>query len=520
MVAASAGFLVFSVVAMSCIIIVGCVLMLITFGHPDDRVGAWFPKLVTLAGFYLSFASILALPLDVANSRLGAGLDMTAIWTTIFICIIVMVVIIVPYAFFFYESDTSPDAGQGAGAAWTGQAGTALQYTVIAFIVFGLILGLMYFYEDTATITLSWQKREANLANFSQVYPPTSVQASGGKFICKSQDIAPMSCNNSTGQWTTNVSFLVFCGAIISFIGWFFFMFFCSIGLIALPIDLINEFRTRPVRMTVQEYAKEKIAVGKRASTLLAMAQELQKNKTNLDRAVSRKNRRSDREIQNRLEAEVQRLKHDKRMLEVSYHQKGGNPVVYFAKLNAGLLGLSLSCTWFVQICVFLLPVVKNPFLNVLFMDLSLPGFSLMGDMAFGFYSMYLILCCIKGVFRLGLRIPWCLRVYPMEIGNTMMNAFLFNTWLTLICTIPVVQFCVINFSMYANDTSVRGIFGTQIFYLSFFRMIFYHDAYIFAMFAIMFVTVVAMVADPKDKALEIEKKLKVFEKEDLENNV
>lgn len=53
---------------------------------------------------------------------------------------------------------------------------------------------------------------------------------------------------------------------------------------------------------------------------------------------------------------------------------------------------------------------------------------------------------------------------------------------------------------MYANDTSVRGIFGTQIFYLSFFRMIFYHDAYIFAMFAIMFVTVVAMVADPKDK--------------------
>jgi len=73
-------------------------------------------------------------------------------------------------------------------------------------------------------------------------------------------------------------------------------------------------------------------------------------------------------------------------------------------------------------------------------LETAIPGFSLFGVVMCGIYSFYLVLCAIKGTFRVGLRIPWLMKIYPMELGNTMMNAFLFNTWLVLVCAIPVVQ--------------------------------------------------------------------------------
>ncbi len=60
-------------------------------------------------------------------------------------------------------------------------------------------------------------------------------------------------CLYDTYIWAIDVTFPVFLMAFLSFVGWFFWTFFVGVGLVALPLDLINEFRTRPEPMKTAE---------------------------------------------------------------------------------------------------------------------------------------------------------------------------------------------------------------------------------------------------------------------------
>jgi hypothetical protein len=55
-----------------------------------------------------------------------------------------------------------------------------------------------------------------------------------------------------------------------------------------------------------------------------------------------------------------------------------------------------------------------------------------------------------------------------MEIRKTLMNAFLVNTWLVLLCSVPTVQFSVTAFPIYARFTEVDLLFGAQVQHLVF----------------------------------------------------
>lgn len=49
------------------------------------------------------------------------------------------------------------------------------------------------------------------------------------------------------------MSFLIFSFSILSFLGWIVMLFFAPIGLATIPLDLINEFRTRPIPISTEE---------------------------------------------------------------------------------------------------------------------------------------------------------------------------------------------------------------------------------------------------------------------------
>ena len=51
---------------------------------------------------------VMVLPLDVANSREAAGLQMDVLWSILIICVAVMCFFVIPFAYFFYESDMDP----------------------------------------------------------------------------------------------------------------------------------------------------------------------------------------------------------------------------------------------------------------------------------------------------------------------------------------------------------------------------------------------------------------------------
>jgi LMBR1-like membrane protein len=60
------------VVAFLILLVVG-VYVLVYYQHPDDHNDAYFPKLVVILGFVVAGATVLLLPLDVANREGYAG---------------------------------------------------------------------------------------------------------------------------------------------------------------------------------------------------------------------------------------------------------------------------------------------------------------------------------------------------------------------------------------------------------------------------------------------------------------
>ena len=60
------------VIAFVLFTIVGLYLV-VKYQHPDDKNDAYIPKLVVWFGFVLSGATVLLLPLDVANNEGYAG---------------------------------------------------------------------------------------------------------------------------------------------------------------------------------------------------------------------------------------------------------------------------------------------------------------------------------------------------------------------------------------------------------------------------------------------------------------
>jgi LMBR1 domain-containing protein 1 len=64
-------------------------------------------------------------------------------------------------------------------------------------------------------------------------------------------------------------------------------------------------------------------------------------------------------------------------------------------------------------------------FLNAYFLWFD-KFFPLFGAISVALFSMYLLLACLKGCFKFGLRLMW-FTLHPMKINETYMNSFLFN---------------------------------------------------------------------------------------------
>lgn len=48
--------------------------------------------------------------------------------------------------------------------------------------------------------------------------------------------------------------------------------------------------------------------------------------------------------------------------------------------------------------------------------------------------------------------------IHPMRVGGTLMNAFLFNVLLILVCAVSITQFTTQAFSQYARSTAINSI--------------------------------------------------------------
>lgn len=231
----------------------------------------------------------------------------------------------------------------------------------------------------------------------------------------------------------------------------------------------------------------------------------------NSTRSQKRKNKKKYIEFENQYN--IVKMEYKKLAITAELKgEKGGQYILWgWAKLVGGIIGGIISLTWLLHICLFVIPSPPvHPFLNDFFIALENAfgdGFPLFGVLGFAMWSFYLLWCCVKGSFKVGLRFfVW--KLYPMELNGTLMNSFLVNTYFLLLCSVPCVQFCTQSFPVYARFTDIDMLFGTQIKYIQFFSYFWKYNVFVYVMLGLSIISLIFFMIFPDDSAEKIQKKI------------
>ncbi|KAL6861591.1 hypothetical protein ACP4OV_017291 [Aristida adscensionis] len=452
--------LVIVAVVVSVVVLLVSVYLLVNYQHPDDANQAYFPKLVVVLGITVAVLSILMLPADVANRQAcrraiysGAcslTLPMKSLWLAVYIADAVLVFLVIPFAMFYYEGDQDKSVGK--------RLRTALMWVVASAVVCGLVLGILYGLVGKVDFTVR------HLSASVQTFPNSFSGFSSGQ-PCTSpltrQCAASTAPANSLSTWTMRATFPEYVVALATIVGSVLFTIFGGVGIACLPLGLIFSFVRRPKAViTRSQYIKEATELGKKAKELKKAAEALHQEER------SGKKGRKWRKNVKAVEKELLLLEDDMKALEEMYPQGEQAEATwaftvlgYIGKLIFGVIGLIVSIAWVAHIVIYLLidPPLSS-FLNEVFIKLD-GVWGLLGTAAFAFFCFYLLIAVIAGEMMLGLKLVF-ITIHPMKWGGTLMNSFLFNVGLILLCSISVIQFCATAFAYYAQATAAQEIFG------------------------------------------------------------
>ncbi|KYR01427.1 hypothetical protein DLAC_01911 [Tieghemostelium lacteum] len=483
-------FMIIVAIVVAALVVLGSIYLIAYFQHPDDKNVAWLPKIIVVLGLVLAAISILMLPLDVANNGGQGGFPMDTMWLVIYIIVAVFAVVIVPFAMFYYESEEAdPTLGGNQFAA-------ALKGTLAILFVFAALTVVLYLFLGIAEIPTMVVN-----GSFTVIVPPATGSLANETFYAGIINEPGTSSEFRVGTkaLTYRVSIVLFIITMVSFGGWLLFIIFGGIGLAALPFDMITDFKNRPQRIPYDKYLERKKKLGERATDLVEIGKQLQ---TKMSGGVI--STRKDRRNYNRFRQAVFLLEEDYDRLKISYKRQGGKIILYYAQFFGGLIAAGLSLGWLLHIIIYMWtqPEPFHPFLNNLVIALD-NAWGFLGTIVYGLLSFYLAFCVIKGNFKFGLRLFFLFPIHPMRVGETMMNAFLFNVGLILICCVSITQFCTMAFSQYTSLTTINSMFETSVRNLKVLKW--FWVVYIFAIFIMALLSAIFLFIKPKDKPAKIQ---------------
>lgn len=446
------------------VLLVACFVFIVYFSSPDDKNQAWIPKIITLLGLTLACCSILLLPFDVANRSFDGHLDqvIAILWQVVYVAVAVYVTAIIPFAYFYYEAyDPSKDWKRGIlnQLLWaTIFSAVTIFVSVVAVVILYIFLGKADIPYKRYTSQLATTRAELELDNYSM-----TVQ----------DDII-----------SVRVSIVIYLVAVFSFVGWIFFVIFGGCGLTALPMDLVLGFWYRPRRISAKDYATVKVQLKERSEQLIMIGHEIE------ERQKSGKGMRKTRKLYNAFKQAVYSLEEDFQKLETAYRDAGGSPIKHFFKLVFGFFFAIMAVIWLIHIVIYMvIPFNFFPWgLSWIFAMLdSIPGVGPgIGTIFYGLFAFHLLFAVVAGQIKIGSRILF-ISIHPLKPGDTLMNSFLWNVGLMLLCSITITQFCASAFATYARETAIDAFFRTFIRNLKYVRYfwIFYPHAFVlFSIFA------------------------------------
>jgi len=434
-------------VAILVLLVVANVFLLVHFQSPDDKMTAWFPKILVLVGMTLTEAIVLMLPLDVSNTETDGGIPTDILWEVIYIALLVVSLGLMPFGIFYYEA---ADPANGSNSNWK-QIRSAVVYEFIILVIFTAISVILWATIGVAEIPVV--QLTSPLMTVAQVADINNVCA-GSLFSGK--------CNLSNEIVSTSVTFILYLMTMMSFLGLFLLVLFGGIGFSSIPMDFFIGYKYRPKKISREKYVEEKNALLEKCQYALSKAKEYQQ-KWSVSNGRPRGQRQ--RRTYNEFRAIVDLLEEDLKRLKKSYGETGKGPLFLailwgYMQLPLAFLTAILSILWIVHIFLWMATYPPiSPFLNIMFIALD-QVFGLFGTAMYGLFSMYLLFCVLKGNFKFGLRIPFIFAVHPMRPGETTMNSFMFNVMLLMIASVTVVGLCATAFSLYARLSAIDVIYN------------------------------------------------------------
>lgn len=418
-------------VVVALLILAGSIYFVVLFTAEIDRGTAWFPKVVVICGLFLSAVTILLLPFDVAARRDPASvkqfvndeIDTGLMWQIVLWCVAIFIIVIIPFTTFYYEG------GDPDNHSVMQQLGPALLYTFIIIVIAGVLFGLLW-----------------STAGFSDM--PYVSYNSLPQIVWVNSTSITYTFVTDIQRLPFQVSLFVYVAGLIAFFGWVLFLVYGSVGLSALPYDYFHNFITRPKPISPEEFEGMKAELASRAEGLLREVDKLHKEQ------LSRNNMAVRRKI-DALKLEVYDLQN-----EYERKRDASDPTYVFWSMANGVVGIvafGLSACWMLHILLWI-AMKFNPFLNNLLVALD-SAFSLLGVIAYAIFAFYLLWCSVKGCLKVGMRVP-CLTIHPMKVGDTLMNAMLFNVGLILLTAVTVTQFTAMAFDLYTANSKISTLFG------------------------------------------------------------
>eukprot|EP01064_Diplonema_japonicum_P029203 TRINITY_DN4656_c2_g1_i1.p1 TRINITY_DN4656_c2_g1~~TRINITY_DN4656_c2_g1_i1.p1 ORF type:complete len:525 (+),score=130.35 TRINITY_DN4656_c2_g1_i1:60-1577(+) len=428
----------------------------------DDHNQAWLPKIIVVIGLALSAFTVLLLPFDVANKRdpetmdgSTGGIDLATMWQMVLWTIAAWVLFVTPFTTFYYEAW---DPNQKSNFD---QIRPALGYTLVTAFVFFLLFTILWLtagyadldFEGFSSPPVNWDIRKETMNPWE-----SKCCCSTDPNDCVNGATVPeanIKCFKQSGTLSIKVSAFVYIVGLLTAIGWISFIVFGGVGIIALPMDLINDWRMRPEKLTAIEYERRKQALAGEVQELLRSG-----------KALEDKQAAGQKGFFGSTKKRINKFKEQVTLMEKKWERLNDSRdvdrlvILAMIKLPIGIIGIVISLMWILHIIIYNLSKA-SPFLNNMFRGLD-SFFPLFGTLCYAVFALWMLWAAVKGCFKVGCNFG-IIQIHPMKVNGTLMSSFLFNTLLVLLTSVTVSQFCAMSFRDYAANTVVDSLFSTYV---------------------------------------------------------
>lgn len=431
-----------------------CGIMLVyRFQMDDEKKDFLIIKCVAALGIGISGLNVLLLPLDSVNRLTGSTLNLDTMCWIVTIISAVLVFIVLPYCIMLREALDDDDVSRP-------YLKSALY--LIPYLIFVLaFLLVIWFVVGNCEIPVV--RQSANVSyNIDQL-----LEDPGARWEKATLYIKP-----------SPLSFVI---ALMGFFGYVALIILGAIGMVTIPLNLIQNFVNRPRKIPLDKYLEGKRLINSWSAELLDEGNEIQNDG---DRRGW--NKRDVRKKLIKFERQVGRLEDAYKVLEQSREISKANPILPWISLFTGIVCIFITLIWILHIILYTLTNL-TPFLNSYLVALD-RVFSFFSVITFGILTYYLYLSTLSGVVNFGVNIL-VIRVHELEIGRTPITSLLFNAAVLIFASFGCSLFASINFPVYTRLTSINMIYGVQVRYMTGLKYVWEYALYIFlVVFAISFI--------------------------------